>query len=185
MLRVLHNTVDYSKDGFIYRKWGYNKGTPRCPRPSLPSPRTFRGKGRDCSHTCRYITSSTSTSAILFPQHKTKTSREIFFFQCLLSIYFLLLPLCLQQRQCFPSFRPQQLRICLAPQSAEDCRGAGLPLQLAIVGLVQSWGEQGQNAGNTSRGSHLGQDCNEDPTYHLGCASSRCLKNWSFKLPLA
>lgn len=125
------------------KKWGYNKGTLRRPGPSFPPPQTFRGKGRDCSHARRDITSSASMSTILFPQHKTKTTREMFFFQCLLSIYFLLLPLCLQQRQCFPSLRPHQLCVCCLPNPS-GLRERRSPSAAAHRGLVQSWGEQAE-----------------------------------------
>lgn len=95
------------------------------------------------SHTWRHITSSANMFTDLFPQHKTKTSREIFFFQCLLSIYFLLLPLCLQQCQCSPSPRTLGFCICcLVFQTPEGCTTAALSLQTAVMGLFQRLGEQ-------------------------------------------
>lgn len=128
---------------FIYKKWGYNKRTLLCPGPSFPPLQTFWGNGRDCSHTHGYITSSANTSTHLFPQHKTKTSREVFFFQCLLSIYFRLLPLCLQQGQC--SWAPGPTGFASAAfQPPEDGTRAAPPVQLAGTGLLQSWGDQAE-----------------------------------------
>lgn len=160
----------------------YNKGRSRCPRPPFPPLQTFRGKGKETALTSIDTSPLQQTCPqICFPSTKLKQA-EKYFFLCLLSVYFLLLPLCLQQRQCSQSPRTHQYCICCP--GLLDCAGAAAPLQPAELWDCFRLGVNRQNTRNVNRSSHLGGGLSSDETYHLSCAFSRCLRNRSFKLLL-
>lgn len=161
---------------------GYNKGRSRCPRPPFPPLQTFRGKGKETVLTSMDTSPLQQTCPqICFPSTELKQA-EKYFFPCLLSVYFLLLPLCLQQRRF--SLSPRTCRCHICCPGLLGCAGAAPPLQPAELWDCFRLGVNRQNTGKTNRGSQLGGGLSLDETYHLSCAFSRCLRNGSFKLLL-